>query len=167
MIEILQVAKEFAKEDHTEFDSFIFIIISHGVRSYINGTDGGTVSLEQVMSEYTATKCPTLQGKPKLFFVQRFTMVTSKRSRVTVRSTQAQCSTETDAEMQPAFPLVVTGGCNCPEGADFLLACVNSAVDKAKPGQKDLFFQVRFFIKVVNGHGFFAANDHMVKLSVL
>lgn len=156
-----QVAKEFAEKDHSEFDLFVVIIISHGQGNDIWDVDGGKVSLEQVMTEYTATKCPSLRGKPKMFFVERVTFV--QPPSVEDGSIQAQCSTDRGTEPRPAFPLNV--GNNCPEGADFLLTWMTSAVDKAKPVPEDLSIQVRILVKEVNKPS--AANDLVVTKFVI
>ena len=154
MIQMHKVAQQFAKKDHNAFDSFVVIILSLGQGNDICGVDKRKASLEQVMAEYTATKCGSLRGKPKLFFVERVTFV--KASNVGDGSNQAQCSTDTEVEMQPAFPLVFNGGNNCPEGADFLLTCVTSVVDKAKPMLEQLSLQVRIFVRPLQ------LNDHTV-----
>ena len=144
MLQIYNVAQEFANKDHSQFDSFVFIIMSRCQDNDISGVDSRKASLEHVMTEYTSTNCPTLSKKPKLFFVHRFTIL--KRHKVSEDSIQAQCSTDVGVEMQPVSPSANISGNNCPEEADFLLACVTSAVDKAKPIQEDaalLFCQVR------------------------
>ncbi|XP_020632853.1 caspase-1-A-like [Orbicella faveolata] len=139
-LQMYKVAQEFAKKDHSKFDFFVVIIMSLGQGNDICGAEGGKASLEQMMTEYTATKCPSLRGKPKLFFVERVTFV--KPSNVRDGSTQAQCSTDTEIETQPAFPLVFNVGNNCPEGADFLITWMTSAVAKAKPVPEVLSIQV-------------------------
>ena len=143
MLQIYKVAQEFANKDHSDFDSFVFIIMSLCQDNDISGVDGRKASLEQVMTEYTSTNCETLKGKPKLFFVQRFTVL--KPPKVRDGSSQAQCSTD---EMQPASTSANIGGNNCPEEADFLLTCVTSVVDEAKPIQQEVavlwFSQVRY-----------------------
>ena len=139
-----KVAEEFAKKDHSEFDLFVVIIMSHGQGNDICDVDGGKVSLEQIMTEYTATKCPSLEGKPKLFFVERVTFV-KPSTNVGNGSTQARCSTDTEIEMQSAFPLAFNGGDKSHEGADFLLTWMNSRVDKTKPLEV-LFIQVRILV---------------------
>ena len=145
---MITVAEEFADRDHSLFDSFVFIIMSRGQGNDICGVDGRTATLEQLMSEYKPTKCETLREKPKLFFVQRFTFVN--------RSTPSQCSTDSKREMQPSVPLFI-GRDNCPGEADFLLACVTSAVDQANPAVPEVFFpQVRILVKEVHEH--FAAH---------
>lgn len=148
MLQLYEVAQEFAKKNHSKFDSFVVIILSICQDNDISGVDRKKASLESVMSEFTATNCPTLQGKPKLFFVQRFTFL--KLCNVRDGSIQAQCSTDKEIAMQPVFPNVTIGGDNCPEEADFLLTCVTSAVDKTRPGPETLFLQVRILVKEVN-----------------
>jgi len=141
-----KVAQEFAKKDHSKFDSFVVIIISRGRGNDICDANGEKVSLEPVMTEYTATKCPSLRGKPKLFFVERVKFV-KPSSNVGNGSTQAHCSTDAEIEMQPAFPLVFNVGDNCHEGADFLLTWVTSTVDKTKPVPEGLFIQVSILVQ--------------------
>lgn len=141
--QINEVAEEFAKKDHSKFGSFFFIVMSFGQDDDIYGVDGKKASLVEVMTEYTATNCPTLRCKPKLFFVQRFTAL--RPSKFQYDLTQSQYCTDEVMEMQSLCP--ATYESNCPEEADFLLACVTSAICKAKPGPDALFIQVRGFVK--------------------
>lgn len=143
--QINEVAEEFANKDHSKFDSFVCIVMSFGQGNDINGVDGRKASLEEVMTEYTATNCRTLRCKPKLFFVQRFTVL--KPSKFEHGLTQSQCCTDKGVEMRSLCPCTNTFGGNCPEEADFLLACVTSAICKANPGPDALFIQVRSFVK--------------------
>ncbi|KAG5443760.1 Caspase-3 [Clonorchis sinensis] len=55
--------------DHSCFDSFVCFILSHGENGMIYATDG-PVSVEAVVSCFRGDRCPTLIGKPKLFFLQ-------------------------------------------------------------------------------------------------
>ena len=108
-------------------------------------------SLEHVMTEYTSTNCPTLRGKPKLLFVQLFTIFNPPK--VSDGSIQSQCFTDVAIEMQPVSPSDSIDGTNCPEEADFLLACVTSAVDKSKPTQEvAAFIQVRILVNKLFCH---------------
>ena len=146
-LQIYKVAQEFAKKDHSDFDSLVFIIMSLCQDNEISGVGGRRASLEHVMTEYTSTNCPTLRGKPKLFFVQRFTILNPPK--VSEGSIKSQCSTDEGIEMQPVSPNASIGGNNCPEEADFLLSCVTSAVDKTKPVQEAaalLLIQVRILV---------------------
>ena len=80
MIEINRVAQELAAKDHSNYGVFVFFVISLGSHDHeISGVDGRKASVEQVMSEFSSRNCPSLQNKPKLFFVQRFTMSPSNK----------------------------------------------------------------------------------------
>ena len=68
---IRSTAREFAAKDHSQFDTFVFFVLSHGgSNDVICGVDGGTISVAELMCFFKPTECPTLQNKPKLFFVQ-------------------------------------------------------------------------------------------------
>lgn len=106
-----QVAEEFAKKDHSEFDAFIFIIMSHGGdKDVIYGVDGRKVQIEDLMCEFKIGRCPTLKKKPKLFFIQ------------TCRGgleTPELPGDIVDAAFSPDSTLSRSV---CPQEADFLLA---------------------------------------------
>ncbi|KAH9407515.1 Caspase-7 [Tyrophagus putrescentiae] len=57
-------------QDLSTSKSYI-VLLSHGEKGdLICTTDGGTIRLEQITALFTADRCPTLAGKPKLFFIQ-------------------------------------------------------------------------------------------------
>ena len=69
--EILDTATEFAGKDHSDYNAFFMIILSHGANGdTILGVNGKKISIEDVMSEFKPTNCPTLLNKPKVFFIQ-------------------------------------------------------------------------------------------------
>lgn len=57
------------KLDHSNYDCFVFIVLSHGVDGLIYGTDS-TVSVETLTRPFRGDRCRSLAGKPKLFFFQ-------------------------------------------------------------------------------------------------
>ncbi|NWQ86499.1 CASPA protein, partial [Burhinus bistriatus] len=57
-------------QDHKDRDCFICCILSHGESGAIYGKDEELVSIRMIMSHFTATQCPQLVEKPKLFFIQ-------------------------------------------------------------------------------------------------
>jgi len=70
-LEILKVAQEMAAKDHSNYAAFVFCIMSHGdKKDVIYGVDNRKAGMEDLMCEFTATNCPTLENKPKLFFIQ-------------------------------------------------------------------------------------------------
>ena len=70
-LEIQKIAQEMAARDHSEYAAFVFFILSHGdKKDVIYGVDNRKAGMEDIMSEFTSTNCPTLENKPKLFFIQ-------------------------------------------------------------------------------------------------
>ncbi|XP_075217421.1 caspase-1-like isoform X4 [Lycorma delicatula] len=58
-----------SEEDHSDCDCILFALLSHGEQGMIYSKDSGYKS-ENLWSRFTADLCPTLAGKPKLFFIQ-------------------------------------------------------------------------------------------------
>lgn len=58
-----------SKADHSDHDCILIAILSHGELGYIYAKDTH-YKLESIWGNFTAPKCPTLAGKPKLFFIQ-------------------------------------------------------------------------------------------------
>lgn len=65
--EINRIAKDMATYNHSNYDAFIFSILTHGEEGVIYGTDG-TLTIKEITSEFKYSA--TLAGKPKLFFFQ-------------------------------------------------------------------------------------------------
>jgi hypothetical protein len=58
-----------AEEDHSDCDCFLLAVLSHGEMGFIYSRDA-PYKPESLWKPFTADKCPTLAGKPKLFFFQ-------------------------------------------------------------------------------------------------
>lgn len=58
-----------SKYDHSDEDCILIAILSHGEMGYIYARDC-QYKLDNIWGYFTATQCPTLAGKPKLFFIQ-------------------------------------------------------------------------------------------------
>lgn len=56
--------------DHKDYDCFVCCILSHGVLSHLYGTNGRLVPIKDLTSVFQTNRCPSLAGKPKLFFLQ-------------------------------------------------------------------------------------------------
>jgi len=66
-----RICTYFGGKDHTQYDAFVCIIMSHGTSGdKIMGVDGRTIGIEDLMSEFNAVRCPSLANKPKIFLVQ-------------------------------------------------------------------------------------------------
>lgn len=59
----------FSKIDHTENDCFACCILTHGEHGLIWGSDA-RFPIDTLFTFFTGDKCPSLVGKPKIFFVQ-------------------------------------------------------------------------------------------------
>lgn len=135
--EMLNVAVEFAKMDHSEFDSFVMIVMSHGgEKDAIEGVDGRSIRVEDLTSEFKVSNCPTLRGKPKLFFLQ------ACRGKEIEQSSTSCDFSDTDSidfDFDSTLPRST-----CPQEADFLLAFSTTPGYKScrHPKSGSVFIQV-------------------------
>lgn len=66
-----RVAVKYGAIDHSKFDAFVMIVMSHGVdRDCILGVDGRDTPVKNLMVEFQELKCPSLKKKPKVFIIQ-------------------------------------------------------------------------------------------------
>ncbi|KAJ8338520.1 hypothetical protein SKAU_G00374860 [Synaphobranchus kaupii] len=68
--QMLGVAEEFGSENHGQLDAFVCCVLSHGQKGSVYATDGELVPIRQLTQPFTSSRCPSLAGKPKLFFIQ-------------------------------------------------------------------------------------------------
>ncbi|XP_066493513.1 caspase-9 [Tiliqua scincoides] len=75
--EIIRELQSLARRDHTSLDCCLVVILSHGCQNShiqfpggIYGTDGRPIPVERIVSYFNGYHCPSLRGKPKLFFIQ-------------------------------------------------------------------------------------------------
>ncbi|PFX33871.1 Caspase-9 [Stylophora pistillata] len=123
-IEMLKKAQKFAKKDHRNIDILAVVIMTISNQcNEIYCADGRNACLEQVMMEYTATRCPSLKGKPKLFFIHRFSNISSTTNDLCSRQAHDSCA-ENYVQDSPHCSVITRD--SCPEEADFLLHGVKS-----------------------------------------
>ncbi|XP_004523240.1 caspase-3 [Ceratitis capitata] len=58
-----------AAEDHSRYDCFVMVVMTHGDKGRICAADE-FYSTEKLWVPLLGTNCPTLLGKPKIFFIQ-------------------------------------------------------------------------------------------------
>jgi caspase-like apoptosis-related cysteine protease len=59
-----------AEEDHSDADCMMVTVLTHGQgTNYIHAVDA-LYSVDMLWSPFTADKCRTLAGKPKIFIIQ-------------------------------------------------------------------------------------------------
>jgi hypothetical protein len=59
----------YSKLDHTHNDAFACCILTHGEHGQLWGTDH-RFPVDMIFSHFLGESCPTLAGKPKMFFIQ-------------------------------------------------------------------------------------------------
>jgi len=59
-----------ASSDHSDYDCFVCCILTHGKSDDVLYAKDDTFLIEDITRPFGADKCPSLAGKPKLFFVQ-------------------------------------------------------------------------------------------------
>uniref|UniRef100_A0A8C3VY22 Caspase-2 n=1 Tax=Catagonus wagneri TaxID=51154 RepID=A0A8C3VY22_9CETA len=69
--EMQEKLQDFAQlPTHRVTDSCIVALLSHGVEGGIYGVDGKLLQLQEVFRLFDNANCPSLQNKPKMFFIQ-------------------------------------------------------------------------------------------------
>nr|XP_008123821.1 PREDICTED: caspase-9 [Anolis carolinensis] len=74
---IAEELQSLARRDHSSMDCCLVVILSHGCQTShvqfpggIFGTDGRRLAVEKMVSLFDGSHCPSLRGKPKIFFIQ-------------------------------------------------------------------------------------------------
>ncbi|NWH84748.1 CASP8 protein, partial [Aegithalos caudatus] len=68
--QIYDTVKEYSKKNHRNMDCFVCFIFSHGEKGKIKGVDDNCINIDDLVSCFTGTNCPSLAGKPKVFIIQ-------------------------------------------------------------------------------------------------
>lgn len=66
---MLEELDRLGQQDYRDDDCFVCCILTHGDRDVLYATDG-KFPVDSVMDPFRGDVCPTLLGKPKLFFIQ-------------------------------------------------------------------------------------------------
>lgn len=56
--------------DHSNYDAFVCCILTHGKLGVVYTSDGKAVEILSLVDYFSDRQCPSLKGKPKLFFIQ-------------------------------------------------------------------------------------------------
>lgn len=67
--QVREVLNTVASIDHSELDCFVCIVLTHGEHGHLYSKDDRYV-IDLLFNNFLGNKCPTLVGKPKLFFIQ-------------------------------------------------------------------------------------------------
>ena len=65
------ILSDLQHEDHSEYSAFAMVFLSHGDNGgVVYCSDGKAITIKEISNHFSATRCPSLYGKPKLFFIQ-------------------------------------------------------------------------------------------------
>lgn len=107
--QIFAKVNEYSKKDHSNMDCFVCFILSHGEKGKIKGVDNELVNIKDLLSCFSGSNCPSLAGKPKLFFIQACQGSVGHPA-VTVKE---DCSSHLETDAIPALSI--------PDQADVLV----------------------------------------------
>ena len=63
--------KHYQQKDHSKFCTLFVVILSHGDEgNIVYASDGQAIKLDDIFKYFSASNCPSLGGKPKVFIVQ-------------------------------------------------------------------------------------------------
>lgn len=133
--QICEILKSYQSMDHSNKDCFMCCILSHGDKGIIYGCDGQEAPIYELTSYFTGSKCPSLAGKPKIFFIQACQGDNYQKGiAVETDSEQKEDDLERDSLLQRTY---------IPDEADFLLgmATVNNCVSYRNPMEGTWYIQ--------------------------
>lgn len=67
---MLSLLRKLSSRDHSQMDSVVCCILSHGQEGSVFGVDGHRVNFRELSQPLNGLKCSSLADKPKLFFIQ-------------------------------------------------------------------------------------------------
>ncbi|XP_015214949.2 caspase-8 [Lepisosteus oculatus] len=67
---IVETLQRYQQRDHGAMDCFVCCILSHGLKGVVYGVDGRKILIKEMTRKFSGVMCPSLRGKPKLFFIQ-------------------------------------------------------------------------------------------------
>ncbi|XP_035699598.1 caspase-8-like [Branchiostoma floridae] len=114
--------KDQGNADHSNYDCFACCIMSHGTTGKVFSSDDVGIDICEIMKPFHANKCPSLKGKPKLFFIQA----------CQGEKIQGKESTEGDLDATPGDDVPLNFICN---EADFFLGLSTVPGHISKRGQ--------------------------------
>lgn len=144
--EMLKLLTETAEKDYSKFDCFVCVILSHGSKDCIYGTDDKVIKVEAITSLFRRDQCPSLEGKPKIFLIQACRG--TERDRLPI---------ESDSD-----PISISSS-SLPADADFLI-CFASAPGHQSYRQR--FLGSWFISSVVSVFKKYAEQEHLMDMMI-
>ena len=142
--EIKGLLQDTSEKDFGRYDCFVCVILSHGSKDGIYGTDDNLINIEAITSCFRRNECPSLEGKPKIFLIQACRG--SEQDRLTI---------ESDSEPIPR------ASSSLPADADFLI-CFASAPNHQSYRQPEIGSW--FISAIVDVFKKYAEREHLMDM---
>ncbi|XP_076458162.1 uncharacterized protein LOC143291906 [Babylonia areolata] len=68
--QMVKTLSQVGEEDHSEYDCFVCCLLTYGEPGLVLGVNGSSVKIRSLTNAVKTKNCASLEGKPKLFFVQ-------------------------------------------------------------------------------------------------
>ncbi|KFB49999.1 caspase short class (AGAP012544-PA) [Anopheles sinensis] len=68
--ELMDLLEKESKEDHTNSDCFVMVVMAHGTAPDMIKIMDGYFAMDRLWKDFVGNLCSSLKGKPKLFFIQ-------------------------------------------------------------------------------------------------
>ncbi|XP_046376832.2 caspase-7-like [Haliotis rufescens] len=145
--EMVDGVEKVSTMDHTNNDCFVCVILSHGEEDKVHGTDG-PVEVTKLLAPFRGDRCGTLDGKPKLFFIQtcgkKFDDWGDFADALDVKG-----DVDGDEEMDDGEPITY----RVPITADFLIAYSSAKGSRASTNQRKGSCYIQALCEVLEEHG--------------
>ena len=69
-VQVMELCTDLSAKDHKCFNALVVCVLSHGREGLVYGVDGREIYIKKITDMFIGARCPTLSGKPKLFFIQ-------------------------------------------------------------------------------------------------
>lgn len=115
---ILDIMDQYRIRDHSNHDSFICCILSHGKMGQIYGSDSIMIPLDDITNKLNGDNCKSLAAKPKLFFMQAC-RGTLKDKGVNVEADDDEMEEEQQVLSQSGVRIATDSDTKIPSALDF------------------------------------------------
>ncbi|XP_033728057.1 uncharacterized protein LOC117317363 [Pecten maximus] len=116
-IEIAQLLSGVGYRDHNNYDCFVCCILTHGASGHIFGSNGKMLRINILTGFFRSQVCPSLAGKPKLFFIQ----ACQGRDKQGGYDLEPDAAVEIHHPRKPDLGVDINGREMIPDEADFIL----------------------------------------------
>lgn len=112
--------------DFTRYDCLLISILTHGDNDHLCAYDG-KYEISSIYDYFSASKCPTLAGKPKLFIIQACRGDNADFGMTLSHTAKSAKSPKRKRQMRPDSIATGRATYRIPNHADFLVAFSTNA----------------------------------------